>query len=74
MSMTPNSKYLVFGTRNNNIKILLWPEKTEHWNITVHNNWVRNLAVTKDNIYFVSCSADKTVRLFNIMTKTEEFN
>lgn len=73
ITSSPNSSYLVVGTRNNIIIVYNYPAFTEKIRHLVHNNWVRNLVSTSDSKYFLSASADKSVRLFNFESNLECF-
>ena len=70
LELSQNDKYLIFGTRNNFIKIWDYEKKVEIHSFNSHNNWVRSL-ICLDNQYLISCSADKTIKIFNLEKKTE---
>ena len=73
LASSPDSKYVVAGTRNNIIIVYNYPEMTERIRHLCHNNWVRNLVTSDDSKYFLSASADKSVRLFNFELNLECF-
>ena len=68
--LSDDDKYLIFGTRNNIIKIWDYAKKIEIHSFNSHNHWVRTL-ICVDIQYLVSCSADKTVKIFDLERKTE---
>ena len=37
-----------------------------------HTNYVRTVAVTRDNKYIISGSEDKTIRIWNLLEKRQE--
>lgn len=74
LTSTPNSLYVIVGTRNNIIIVFDYPLFTQKVRHLSHSNWVRNLTSTADSRFFFSCSADKTTKLFNLHTGLEYFS
>ena len=73
LASSPDSKYVIAGTRNNIIIVFNYPELTERTRHLCHNNWIRNLVTSEDSKFFISASADKSVRLFNLESNLECF-
>ena len=72
LALTPDNKFLIFGSRSGIMKVWNYPEATEYCTYTGHENSLRNLSCTSDSNYVISSSLDKTLRIFNIKKKVEE--
>lgn len=70
ISITKDKKYLVFGTRNNSVKILNYKDMTPYHTFTSHTHWVRHVLTIENNLIFSVC-CDKTLRIFSIADKSE---
>ena len=70
--LTPDNKYMIFGSRSGALKVWTYSTKKEYCSLIGNENSIRNLSVTSDSKFVISSSLDKTIRIFNITTKTEE--
>lgn len=72
MALSPDNKYLAFGSRTGVLKVWNYSDKTEYCSFTSHENSLRGLFCTSDSNYLISSSLDKTCRIFSLVSKTEE--
>ena len=70
--LTPDNKFMVFGSRSGVLKVWTYLDKTEYCTLVGHENSLRNLSCTSDSAFVISSSLDKTIRIFSIRGKSQE--
>ena len=68
-ALTKDDQYLVIGTRKNNVFVFTYSNKSLYCTFSSHTNWVRNIVASRD--WFVTVSADRSIKFFNIQKKLE---
>lgn len=71
LRLVENDKFLLVGTRSNCIYMMSFPEKIVLSEFIGHTMWVRQVLVTNDFQYLVSCANDKTIRIWSIKDPTD---
>ena len=69
--LTPDNTHLIIGIKEHKVIIPNYSDKSQHYHFKPHQDEIRNISCTRDGEYFITSSADKTTKIFNLKTKTE---
>ena len=71
MTITNDSKYIIIGSNLGKLSILNTKDSTAE-DLEGHTHAVNSVVLTSDEKYIVSCSGDKTIRIWSLQAKTLE--
>jgi WD40 repeat protein len=80
IAFSPNCSSIALGYRNGMIRLFKWPTDPQNFilhKITTfkkHTDRVRDVSFSADSAFLVSCSFDKTIRVWNVDDHMEEYS